>query len=137
MGKGQYQRKRRTCEWDAPRLLAVIEFVNACPGGEIQVSVDKLREVTGIPMQSLKRHIGWAVEYGALEVEVEYQFGRGRLPNLYRAKLTLEQWMELGAAVVAAYREKAPPVVVGAEPPPPKPIEPPVDPGVSGWDQVK
>lgn len=137
MGKGQYQRKRRTCEWDAERLLAVIEFVNACPGGEIQVSIEKVREVTGIPMQSLKRHLKWAQEYGAIEVDVEYQFGRGRLPNLYRAMLTLEQWMEHGEAIVAAYREKAPPVVVGAPPPPPKPIEPVVDVGVSAWDQVK
>lgn len=138
MGKKPYQRRRRICEWDAERLLAVIEFVSAIPGGEIQVDIDKLRELTGIPMQSLKRHIGWAVEYGALEVEVEYQFGRGRAPNLYRSLISIEDWMAgEGERRVAAYRDRVPPVVVGEEPPPPKPIVPDVDPGVQGWDEVE
>lgn len=88
-----YVRRPRGCPWDSPRLLAVIDLFGSVPGGELQIEMEKLSEATGIPISSMKRHVDWAVEYGAITRQRQYAFGKGRLPNLYRSVVTLEQWL--------------------------------------------
>lgn len=95
MGKKRsYKRKARGHPWDDERLLAVIDFFSAIPGGEIQIRTEQLSESTGIPVSSLKRNVTWAVRYGAIEKVPQYAFGQGRLPTLYRVLIPIDQWVD-------------------------------------------
>lgn len=111
MGKKRTKRGsyRRVCPWDAPRLLQLIERLEAQPEAALTVPVERLVELTGIPISSCKRHVSWAKKYGILEVRAEYEgFGVGRPPNTYELKIGLEEWREIGESVVAAWAANAP-----------------------------
>lgn len=110
MGKRQmrpHTRKARACEWDSPRLLEIIDWLEGVPGQAIQLPIPEIVEATGIPISSLKRHLQWAAKYGIITIEHHYHFGAGRTPNLYELQIDRETWDRKGEGIVRRWQENA------------------------------
>lgn len=98
---------KNVCPPDAPRLLAIIDFFEQIPGGEVQIHQGEISTATGIPIASLKRHLDWARRYGIIEVTREFVIGEGRKPNRYELVIGREEWEEVGLERVRRYAESA------------------------------
>lgn len=89
---------------DKLRLLELARVFEDA-GGELTITIGDLSAKTGIPTQSITRHVQWMERYGLVAVtRTAKGFALGRSPNTYHLKMSVAQWRERGKAIVDEYR---------------------------------
>lgn len=95
----------------SPRWNAILRFLEANGGLErgYQAPQQEFGEKVGIPWRTLKEFLARMEEYKVITVTrttVDGGFGSARAYNIYRLKVTADQWAEMAPAVVAKKNER-------------------------------